>query len=168
MKASSYVVLFTAVVAVSLLCAGLGTGSVFAASQPTQYDGGGYVCVSVLGFTYLNYLEPVPWANVTASNGHMTFQGATGTSNTCAYELFLPPGTYNVTASEPGYLQTSQSVVVSNGSSTAISMYLYQSQVPVPEFQPQLTPAVLMLALACVLLAKRSAKRRPLRSATKD
>jgi hypothetical protein len=97
----------------------------------------------------------------------MVFQGATGTSSTCAYALFLPAGTYNVTASEPGYLQTSQSVVVSNGSSSVISMYLYQSQVPVPEFQPQLIPAVLMLALAGVLLAKRSAKRHPLRSAMK-
>jgi len=159
MKASAYVVLFAAVVAISLLCVGLGSGSVSALSQPMQY-GGGFVCVSVLGFTYLNYLVPVPWANVTASNGQTVFRGATGTSSTCAYELVLPPGTYNITASEPGYLQTSQSVVVSSGSTSAIQLYLYQSQVPVPEFEPQLVPVVLMLALAGVLLANRSAKRR--------
>ena len=164
MKASSYLVAFAVFAAVSLLCVGLGTGSAFAVTQTTQYGGGGFLCVNVLGFTYLNYLEPVPWANVTASNGQTMFQGATGTSNTCAYELFLPPGTYNVTANGPGYLQASQSIVVSNGSSSVISLYLYQSQVPVPEFQPQLIPAVLMLALVGVLLAKRSARRRPLRS----
>jgi len=158
MKTGSYVLLFAAIVAVSILCAGLGAGSAFAAYESTQYPGGGFICVNVLGFTYLNYVEPIEWANVTASNGQMIFQGATGT-NTCGYELYLPPGTYNVTVSEPGYLQSSQSVAVSNGSSSVITMYLYQSKVPVPEFQPQLISAVLMLALAGVLVAKRRAKR---------
>ena len=162
MKPIPHVVAFATVIAIVLLGTGLGAGTVFAGTQPMQYGGGGYVCVNVLGFTYLNYLEPIPWANVTASNGQTLFQGATGT-NRCGYELFLPAGTYNVTATEPGYLPTSMTVSVSNGSDSSISLYLYQSQVPVPEFQPQLIPAVLLLALAAVLLTKRSARRRPLR-----
>jgi len=143
-----------AVIAVGLL----GTGLVFAHSQPTQsYGGGGYLSGQVLGFDYLNYLTPVAWAKVTATNGFYSLSTSTGGDG--YYGMFLLAGTYNVTVTEPGFLLHTISVAVSDGSSSSINFYLNESQIPVPEFQPQMIPAALALALAATLLTKRASKR---------
>jgi|SRR5208282_2471174 len=143
------------VIAVGLL----GTGSVFAHSQPTQsyYGGGGYVSGQVLGFDYLNYLTPVAWARVTATNGVYSLSTSTGGDG--YYGMFLLAGTYNVTVTEPGFLQHSISVAVSDGSSSSINFYLNESQIPVPEFQPQMISVAIAIALAATLLTKRVSKR---------
>ena len=144
-----------AVVAAGLL----GTGLVFAHSQPIQYygGGGGYLSGQVLGFDYLNYLTPVAWARVTATNGVYSLSTSTGGDG--YYGMFLLAGTYNVTVTEPGFLPHTISVAVSDGSSSSINFYLYESQIPVPELQPQMISVALAIGLAATLLTKRMSKR---------
>jgi hypothetical protein len=147
------------VLAIAIAVGMLGTGSVFAHSQPTQsyYGGGGYVSGQVLGFDYLNYLSPVAWARVTATNGFYSLSTSTGGGG--YYGMFLLAGTYNVTVTEPGFLPHTIVVAVSDGSSSSINFYLYESQIPVPEFQPQMLSVALAIALAATLLTKRKLKR---------
>jgi hypothetical protein len=137
----------------------LGTGSVYAHSQPIQFygGGGGYLSGQVLGFDYLNYLTPVAWARVTATNGLYSLSTSTGGNG--YYGMFLLAGTYSVTVTEPGFLPHTISVAVSDGSSSSINFYLNESQIPVPEFQPQMISVALALALSATLLIKRTSKR---------
>ncbi len=107
----------------------------------------------VLGFNYDNYLLPIAWAKVVATNGFYTFAASTGGGG--GYGMFLPPGIYNVTAIEPGYVPHTILAAVSDGSSSAINFYLEQSKIPVPEFEPQALPVILLLALAVTLLVKK-------------
>lgn len=154
LKGISYLIMLATVAAVALLS----TGSVFAHTGPTQYfGGGGYVSGQVLGFDYYNELIPIAWAKVVASNGVYTFRAASGGDG--GYQLFLPVGYYNVTATEPGYVPHTMFVSVSDGSSSVINFYLEESRIPVPEFQPQMVPLVLVFALAATLAAKRATKR---------
>jgi hypothetical protein len=145
----------TTVIAIGLL----GAGSAFAHTQPSQayYGGGGYVSGQVLGFDYLNNLIPVDWARVTATNGLYSLSVSSGGGG--YYGMFLPAGNYNVTVIEPGFLPHSIPVAVSDGSSSSINFYLYESQIPVPEFQPQMISVVIAVALAATLLTKRHSKR---------
>ena len=158
MKKISYLVVFVMIIITTLL----GTGTGFANtqsvrnSQPTQYYGSGYVFGQVLGFDQYNYLVPIAWAKVIATNGISTFAAATGGDGT--YGMYLPAGYYNVTAVEPGFVPHTIFVAVSDGSSSSINFYLEQSHIPVPEFQPQMILAVLMVAFAATLLAKRARK----------
>jgi len=70
------IIVLATVIAVGLL----GTSLAYAHSQPTQsyYGGGGYLSGQVLGFDYLNYLTPVAWAKVTATNGLYSLSTSTG------------------------------------------------------------------------------------------
>jgi len=63
----------------------------------------------ILGGTVLNMADaPIPGATVAATGGYEITTGESG-----QYELVLPPGTYNVTASAPGYApQTATGVLV--------------------------------------------------------
>jgi|SRR5208282_2479152 len=147
------------IVLATVIAVGLsGTGLVFAHRQPTQYyGGGGYLSGQVLGFDYLNYLTPVAWAKVTATNGLYSLSTSTGGDG--YFGIFLLAGTYNVTVAEPGFLPHTISVAVSDGSSSSINFYLYESQIPVPELQPQMISVALAIALAATLLTKRTLKR---------
>lgn len=113
---------------------------------------------TVLGFDMYEQLQPVAWAAVYASNGQHTFVTYSGAGG--SYEMFVPVGTYNLTVQTPGYKPYSMSVAVSDGSASTMNVYLEQSGVPIPEFQPSALAMVLFVALASVLLAKRAAKRR--------
>ena len=128
-------------------------------SYPTQYYGSGYLYGQVLGFDQYNYLVPISWAKVIATNGIAVFGASTGGDG--YYGMYLPAGYYNVTAIEPGFVPHTIFVAVSDGSSSSINFYLEQSHIPVPEFQPQMMLAVIMAALTATLLAKRTRKRRP-------
>lgn len=152
LKALSCLVVLIAATSITILA----TGVVSAHSSVIQY-GGGYLHGWVYGFNYVNNLIPISWANVTATNGRFVFTAYTGVNG--RYEMFLPIGTYNVTVTEPGYVAYGASVAIADGSSSAINFYLEESHVPVPEFPSQAIPVVLMLALAAVLLSKRTTKR---------
>ena len=144
-----------ALLAVVIVASILGTRVVFAHDEPRQY-GGGYIHGWVYGFNFDNYLLPVSWANVTATNGRDAFHAASGVNG--EYGMFLPIGDYNVTATEPGYISLSTVVSVSDGSTSVINFYLYESHVPVPEFQSQFLSLVLMFSLAVVLLVKKTSR----------
>ncbi len=159
MKKVSYLVVFV-IIAITTL---LGTGLAFAHTQavrnslPTQYGGSGYVYGQVLGFDQYNYLVPISWAKVIATNGISLFASATGGDG--SYGMYLPAGYYNVTAVEPGFVPHTIFVAVSDGSSSSINFYLEQSHIPVPEFQPQMILIVMVVALTATLLAKRAKKQ---------
>ena len=148
---TAYLIL-TATLAISAL----GASIVSAHSQTSQY-GGGYLHGRVYGFNYDNYLLPISWANITATNGASTFHAASDVDG--GYEIFIPVGNYNVTATEPGYVSYSTSVSVSGGSSSVINFYLYESHVPIPEFQSEPISVILALSIIPVLLSKKSAAR---------
>ena len=144
------------ILAATLAISALGTSIVSAHSQTFQY-GGGYLHGWVYGFNYDNYLLPISWSNITATNGPSSFHTASDVNG--GYEMFIPVGNYNVTVTEPGYVSYSTSVSVSGGSSSVINFYLYESHVPIPEFQSELFSVVLALSLIAVLLPKKSGTR---------
>jgi hypothetical protein len=49
-------------------------------------------------------------------------------------------------------------VSVSDGSSSTASFYLEESHIPVPEFPAQMVAAVMVMAVAVTLLARRTTK----------
>ncbi len=155
MKPVRYAVAVVVVVALTLLGAKL----VVAQSQPQQYyGGGGLIRGTVLGFDMWDQLQPIAWASVYANSGRFTFVAYSSSGG--FYEMYVPAGTYNVTVVEPGYVAYSNSVSVSDGSSSTINVYLEQSRVPVPEFPSGMLPAIVILALCTALLAKRATRRK--------
>jgi len=159
MKKVSYLVVFVIIAITALLSTGLSFAHTQIARnpQPAQYGGSGYVFGQVLGFDQYNYLVPISWAKVIATNGIFTFAAATGGDG--SYGMYLPAGYYNVTAIEPGFVPHTIFVAVSDGSSSSINFYLEQSHIPVPEFQPEMILMVMVVALTATLLAKRARKQ---------
>ena len=156
MKLVRSVISVTVVIALMLLGAKL----VAAQSQPQQYGGGGgggMISGTVLGFNMYDQLEPVVWATVYAVGQH-TFVAYSSSGG--FYQMFVPVGVYNVTVTQPGYVTSSNRVVVSDGSSTKINFTLEQSHLPVPEFQPNVTFIVMVLTLAGALFIRRRSTKR--------
>lgn len=133
---------------------------VLAQHQPQQYygTGGGMIMGTVLGFNMWDQLEPIAWATITADNGQRTFVAYSSAGG--FYEMFVPTGLYNVTVIQPGYLAYSNAVAVSDGSTSQINVYLEQSHVPVPEFQPNLMLMVMILTLGAALVIRRRSLKR--------
>jgi len=146
-------IILTSIIALMLLEGRL----VAAQSQPAQFSGGGgYISGTVLGFDMYDQLQPIVWAAIYANNGQRTFITYSGSGG--FYEMFVPVGTYNVTVLEAGYVLTSSSVSVSDGSSSTINFNLEQSHVPVPEF-PASSTLILLAALSIAMVALRRRKR---------
>lgn len=144
-------------------------------SSPQQYYGmtGGEITGYVLGANSL----PLDWAVIYARNSQHTYEAFSGMSG--VYQMRVPVGAYNVTATFPGYSASSVNVTVSDGSSSTlnfylrvnvavsggsssvINVYLDQSQVPVPEFQPNVTLIVLAFAIAATLAIRYRSRRNP-------
>jgi hypothetical protein len=59
-----------------------------------------------------------------------------------------------------GYTTQSSSVAVSDGSQSSINFFLEESHVPVPEFPAQMLSALMIIAIAATLVAKRAVKRK--------
>jgi hypothetical protein len=127
--------------------------------QTPSQGGGGYLKGYVYGFNMWDQFITIPWAPVKASNGQLSFVAYSGDGG--VYEMFLPGGDYNVTVTTPGYTPQSIPVSVSDGSSSTINFYLYQSHVPVPEFPLGTLSIIMVVALTGALLAKRATKRKP-------
>jgi Carboxypeptidase regulatory-like domain len=66
--------------------------------------------------------------NVTFSNGEGNASGGTFG----AYHMFLPPGTYDVRFSAPGYNASVKQVTVTSTSATVLNVQLTQTTVPPP------------------------------------
>ena len=124
-------------------------------------QGGGLIYGSVYGFTWDDQLVPLVWVQVTASDPNATYPNALFTASTGGngvFEMYVPVGTYNLTVSPPGYVAHSSMVSVSDGSSSTASFYLEESHIPVPEFPAQMVAAVMVMAVAVTLLARRTTK----------
>ena len=143
--------------AVGLVLVMLVLGSRPAVAQAPP-GGGGFVQGWVYGFDMYDKLIPLAWVNVTASSGVYRFVAGTGTNG--SYEMFLPSGVYNLTVSAPGYRSYSRTIAVSNGSSSTINVYLYESGVPVPEFPAEAISLLMILGVAAALIAKKATKLR--------
>jgi hypothetical protein len=154
---SSYLILGLAAVLAVLV---MGLGHVSAQPMQTlQSAGGGRLAGSVYAYNMWNELIPLDWVPVTASNSEYNF--TTYSYYGGGYGMYLPVGTYNVTAAEPGYTSYSQSVTISDGASlNGINFYLEESHIPVPEFPAQALMAIMILAFTAALLAKRATKRK--------
>ena len=138
----------------------LGSKFVSAQPHPAQYygTGGGMIQGYILGFNMWDQLEPISWASVYANNGQRTFVAYSSQGG--FYSMFVPVGFYNVTIVQPGYVPYSNTVAVSDGSTSSINFYLEQSHVPVPEFQPNLTLMVMILTLGAALVIRRRSLKR--------
>ena len=115
---------------------------------------------TVYWYDQFGNLRPLAWAQVTsvAEDGTTTVASTT-TDGT--YIMWVPPGTYTVTASlEPGFITQSHVVVVSDGGvAGGVDFQLEQSGEPIPEYPSWLQPFVLIAAiLAAFVMIRRRVK----------
>jgi hypothetical protein len=150
MRLAPHIAAIGIVVVVLILSAPAATGQAM--------GGGGYIFGHVYGFDMWDELVPLEWVTVTATNPSYQFEVSTGANGT--FEMFVPSGTYNLTVDAPGYKTYSLSVSVSEGSSSAATFYFEQSHVPIPEFPTQALPLIVAIALAVMLLSRKSRKRK--------
>ena len=158
MKLEPYV--FAVAIFLFILAAGIGR-----VAAQTPFQTGGYLQGYVYGLTTDNELVPLVWANVTASNSNYRFVAATGVKG--KFEMFLPPGTYNLSVSSPGFKTYTRALAVSNGSALSLTFCLYESGAPISEFPVQIASTIMILTLAAAaLLTKRATKRKRQSSAS--
>jgi hypothetical protein len=151
----------TLMLAILALSAGL--LSVLACTTPVVAQaGGGSVGGIVYWIDQYGDAHPMSWAQITASGA-----GSYSTSTTDgSYWLWLPAGTYTITASGPVgpagpvFFPQSASVVVSDGSSTSYDFYLKPTGNPIPEFPPWTEPIIILGALMITVVAVRRQKSR--------
>jgi hypothetical protein len=140
-----------------VLCVLISTTHVVAAE-------GGYVEGKVYWIDQHDNMYLMAWANVTADNGESPPIVAHTTDG--SYEMWLSPGTYNITASGPlgplgpVYFPESANVVVSPGSSTSQDFYLKPTGNPVPEFPSWTGPIIILATLMITTVAVRRHKTR--------
>jgi len=133
------------------------------ALQPVSAYGGGLVRGMVRGYDMYSRLYSLSWATVTASDGKVSFSASTRDGY---YELFLPEGTYILTATLVGYKDQTISIVVLNGSTTSINFELEESGIPIPEFSSNVMMAITFLTLLlCIGFLRRLQKSKGLKKA---
>jgi hypothetical protein len=134
-------------------------GSDKVAAQGTGIQGGVY------GKDYMGQYHQIGWANITVKGGNISVSPQAVFNAGGGYYVFVPPGSYMVTASVPGYKTQSVPVSVTWGSSTSVNFYLEQSGVPIPEFHEYATPLIASLSALLVmgLLRKRIALQKGIR-----
>jgi len=105
-------------------------------------------------------MHPMAWAQVTADDG--ASQPIVAYTTDGSYEMWLPPGTYDITASsDPGfYPESAPSIVVSPGSSTSIDFTLEPTGRPIPELPPWSQPVIVLATLMITAIAVRRHKTR--------
>jgi hypothetical protein len=105
-------------------------------------------------------LRPMAWAKVTADDG--ASPPVTAYTTNGSYVLWLPQGTYTLTASsDPGFLPDSApDIVVSAGGSTSIDFTLQQSGKPIPELPPWTVPIIVLGTLMTTVAVVRRQKTR--------
>src|SRR5208337_4428489 len=130
------------------------------ASGIFEVDLNGFISGTALAFTWANDFRPLSWATVSvagaATNGtaplnFYTYDGL--------YQMYLTPGTYQMTISSPGIASQTLSIAVTGGeASTAANVYMQQSNIPVPEFSGIAVVAFSTLAASVYLLRRRHRK----------
>jgi len=137
-----------------------GVLSIAASSTPAVHAQSGSVQGTVYWIDMYGNLQAMPWAEITADDGaHPTVVTHT-TDGT--YVMWLPEGTYDITASSPpGFFpETVSSVVVSPGTSTGLDFTLKPTGEPIPELPPWAQPLMLLGAITITVLAVRRYRRR--------
>jgi len=145
------------IVLVALLASVL---SVAVYANHAAYAAPGSVRGTVLWIDQYGNARPMAWAEITADDGISSPHTTYTTDGT--YTMWLPEGTYNMTASSsPGFYADSKSeIVVSPGSSTNIDFTLRPTGVPVPELPPWSQPIIVLGALMITVVAVRRHKTR--------
>jgi hypothetical protein len=152
----------TLLLAVLALSAGL--LFVLVSTTPVARAQGGSVDGMVYYYDQYGDMHPMTWAQVTASGGGSSPIIAYTTDGT--YSMWLPAGTYTITASGPTgpsgpvFFPQSASVVVSDGGSTSVDFYLKPTGNPVPEFPPWMGPIIILGTLMITVVAVRGQKSR--------
>src|SRR5208283_3976335 len=131
------------------------------ASGIFEVDLNGLISGTALAFTWANDFRPLSWATVSvagaATNGtaplnFYTYDGL--------YQMYLTPGTYQMTISSPGVASQTFSVAVTGGeASTAANVYMQQSNIPVPEFSGIAVVAFSALAASLYVLQQRRRRK---------
>jgi hypothetical protein len=106
-------------------------------------------------------LRPMDWAEVTAYDGSSMYQSSTASDG--SYVMWLPAGTYNITASSGNpafYPESAPSVVVSSGSSVPIDFTLKPTGKPIPELLPWAEPIIILATLMITAVAVRRQRTR--------
>jgi len=126
-----------------------------------ELDKRGYLSGNVFGFTWTNDLRPLSWMTIQASStqGGQSF---TRWSWDAMFDMYLPAGSYalGVVAWTPnknqGYMTINSTISVSDGGSVnGVAIQLQRNNIPIPEFQPAATIAILALIAASVSLRRR-------------
>jgi hypothetical protein len=101
---------------------------------------------------------PLVWARVSGYwNGTLVDAVSTGLNGT--YIIFLPAGFVNVTVTHPGFKTQSLVVAISDGGSAQVNFYLERSEIPIPEFEAYLLPAMITSLVMFVTIATRRRRR---------
>jgi len=124
-------------------------------SAPAVGQGPIQVCGLVLGKNLHGDLRPISFANVTAISGKAKVTQSTFDGSYC---MFLPPGTYALVASSPGYISKTIQITALGGSLNGIDFILDPSGEPIPEFPG--VPLPLMAAVALLVVLARLRRRR--------
>jgi hypothetical protein len=144
----------------------LSGGLLFAlvSTTPVARAEGGSVDGMVYYYDQWNDMHPMAWAQVTAYGAGSPPIIAYTTDG--SYSMWLPAGTYTITASGPSgpsgpvFFPDSHDVVVSDGGSTSVDFYLKPTGNPIPEF-PQWTELIIIFgALMITAVAVRGQKNR--------
>jgi len=126
------------------------------ASAIYEVDLNGYLTGQALAFTWSNEFRPISWYTAQVVGADHSFNFYT---NDGLYEGFLTPGDYKLTLAGPGLTAQTISLSISAGQSggvgSGVSLYLEQSNIPVPEFSGIAVVAISALAASLYLLRRR-------------
>lgn len=145
-------------IVLAILFVSVSNASAQSQSGPTQ--AGGRISGTVYGYTLYNELRTISWAQVTASNQQFPHTFITSSGGDGHYGMYVPGGVYNVSVYVQGFQPQSFSVAVSDGSDSNVNFVLERANVPIPEFPTQLLSALMAIAIAAALVAKRATKRK--------
>lgn len=126
-----------------------------------ELDKRGYLSGNVFGFTWMNELSTQSWTTIQASSTqggqtytHWTWDGM--------FDTYLPVGNYALAVitwtpnKNQGYTTINSTISVSDGQSVnGVTFQLKRSNIPISEFQPVGTIAIIALIGATILLQRR-------------
>ena len=119
---------------------------------------GGSLSGKVYGYSMYDEVMPLVWARVSAYwNGTLVESVSTGLNG--SYIIFLPAGMVNVTVTHPGFKAQSLIVSISDGGAAQLNFYLERSEIPIPEFEAYLLPAMIASLLVFVTAITRRKHR---------
>jgi hypothetical protein len=146
------------VVLILTVLAGLLSGLVLTA--PNAYAMDGSLHGAVYWADQYGNLHLMSWAQISADNGESV---VTTSTTSGSYALYLPPGTYTITAEAgPAFLpESANNILISSGSSTSLDFTLQPSGKPVPEVPPWAQPLILLSAIVVAVVALRRYRPRP-------